>query len=368
MTHINGNYMPNENHYVIIMAGGIGSRFWPMSRSEFPKQFHDILGRGKSLIQETFERFASFIPEQNIYVVTNDRYYDLVKEQLPQMTDDQILLEPVGRNTAPCVAYACYKINKINPNAVFVVAPSDHLIAKEDVFKENIQLGLNACSQNDMIMTLGIKPTRPDTGYGYIQFIEEENAPGFYKVKTFTEKPNLEVAKSFLESGDFVWNGGIFLFSAKSILKAFGEYLPDMGELFQEIAHTYYTSDEAEAINETYAVCKNISIDYGIMEKADNVYVIPSDFGWSDLGTWTSVHENSEKDFHGNAVQGSAIVYESYNNMVKASKEGKLVVLKGLDGYIVVDTDDALLICKKDDEQFIKEIVGDLKANHGTYV
>ncbi|MCB0855086.1 MAG: mannose-1-phosphate guanylyltransferase, partial [Bacteroidetes bacterium] len=203
--------MQNKNHYIIIMAGGIGSRFWPMSRTKLPKQFHDILNRGKTLIQETFDRFASFIPAENIYVVTNERYFDLVKEQLPLLQDDQILLEPVGRNTAPCVAYAAYKIQTINPNAVFVVAPSDHLISKPEVFQEKIQLGLNACEENDIIMTLGITPTRPDTGYGYIQFLEDEKDNGYYQVKTFTEKPTLEVAESFVESGDYVWNAGIFL-------------------------------------------------------------------------------------------------------------------------------------------------------------
>lgn len=357
--------MQNQNHYVIIMAGGIGSRFWPMSRSKFPKQFHDILGTGKTLIQETFDRFAAFVPAQNIYVVTNERYYDLVKGQLPSMTDDQILLEPVGRNTAPCIAYACYKINKINPDAVFVVAPSDHLIAKEDVFREKILLGLEACGKEEVIMTLGITPTRPDTGYGYIQFLDEETGADYHKVKTFTEKPNLELAQTFLESGDFVWNGGIFLFSAETITHAFGAHLPDMAELFTSISDTYYSPGEKEAINETYSTCKNISIDYGIMEKAENVFVIPADFGWSDLGTWGSVHDNMEKDFHENAVSGNAVVYESFNNVVKTTNPEKLVVLKGLEGFIVVDTEDALLICKKDDEQFIKQIVGDVKASHG---
>ena len=361
--------MQHSNHYVIIMAGGIGTRFWPMSRTKFPKQFHDILGRGRSLIQETFDRFASFIPTENIYVVTNDRYFDLVKKQLPALSDDQILLEPIGRNTAPCVAYAAFKINKINPNAVFVVAPADHLIANEARFRENIELGLDACEQNNMIMTLGIKPSRPDTGYGYIQYIDDEVRNGYFKVKTFTEKPNLEVAKSFLKSGDFVWNAGIFLFSAATITAAFNSLLPDMAELFSDIEPAYYTEKEAQAIRDVYAICKNISIDYGIMEKAENVNVIPTEFGWSDLGTWGSVHENTEQDYHGNAVHGDAIVYKSYNNIVKSSKPGKMIVLDGLDGYIVVDTEDALLICKKDDEQFIKEIVSDLKSNHGeTYV
>jgi mannose-1-phosphate guanylyltransferase len=357
--------MQNQNHYIIIMAGGIGSRFWPMSRSPFPKQFHDILGRGKTLIQETFNRFAAFVPAENIYVVTNDRYYDLVKEQLPVMTDDQILLEPVGRNTAPCVAYACYKIRSQNPNAVFVVAPSDHLIAKEDVFQEKITNGLKACAENDIIMTLGITPTRPDTGYGYIQFIESTQQDGYYKVKTFTEKPNLEVAKSFVESGDYVWNGGIFLFSASAIDKAFRNFLPDMAELFLGIEDSYYSDKEKGAIAETYSVCRNISIDYGIMEKADNVHVIPADFGWSDLGTWGSVHDNSTVDDQSNALHATGMVYDSKNNIVKTTRADKIVVIKGLEGFIVVDTEDALLICKKDDEQFIKQIVSDLKNGYG---
>lgn len=357
--------MQNSHHYVIIMAGGIGSRFWPMSRARFPKQFHDILGRGKTLIQETFERFNAFIPASNIYVVTNDRYLDLVQEQLPALTRDQILLEPVGRNTAPCVAYACYKIRTRDPEAAFVVAPADHLIAKPDIFQEKILLGLNAVTDHDTIMTLGITPTRPDTGYGYIQYIDDQSNKGYYQVKTFTEKPNLELAESFLASGDFVWNGGIFLFSSPTITEAFGRFLPDMAELFEGISDSYYSEKEAAAIEEAYAVCKNISIDYGIMEKAENVYVIPADFGWSDLGTWGSVYENSDRDYLDNAVHGKAKIYEASGNMIKTAKKDKLVVLQGLEGYIVVDTEDALLICKKDQEQFIKQIVGDVKADEG---
>ncbi len=357
--------MHNPHHYVIIMAGGIGSRFWPMSRARFPKQFHDILGRGKTLIEETFHRFATMVPKENIYIVTNDRYLDLVEQQLEGISRDQILLEPVGRNTAPCVAYAAYKIRTKDPEAVFVVAPSDHLIAREDVFAEKILLGMNACAAHDIIMTLGITPTRPDTGYGYIQFLEDEGQNGYYKVKTFTEKPNLELAQTFVDSGDFVWNGGIFLFSSSTITQAFEQLLPDMAELFNGISNNYYTEKEEAAIGETYAVCKNISIDYGIMEKAENVFVIPADFGWSDLGTWGSVHENSDKDYHDNVVHGKAKVYESYGNMIKTSKKEKMIVLKGLEGFIVVDTDDALLICKKDDEQFIKTIVSDIKADEG---
>jgi len=357
--------MSHKNHYIIIMAGGIGSRFWPMSRSTFPKQFHDILGRGKTLIQETFDRFTAFIPPENIYIVTNEAYYDLVKAQLPAITDHQVLLEPVGRNTAPCVAYAAYKISKNDPDASFVVAPADHLIAKEEVFRNAIELALDACEKQEMIMTLGITPTRPDTGYGYIQFIEDEENRGYYQVKTFTEKPELEVAQAFLESGDYVWNGGIFVFAWPTIQKAFESYLPDMAEAFAALEDAYYTTAEQEAIAETYASCQNISIDNGIMEKADKadqVYVIPADFGWSDLGTWGSVHDNSDKDPHHNAVHGQAILYDAGSNMVKTTKDGKLVVLKGLKDFIVVDTDDALLICHKDEEQFIKQIVNDLKS------
>lgn len=350
---------------MIIMAGGIGSRFWPMSRSRFPKQFHDILGRGQTLIQETFERFAAMVPAENIYIVTNDRYLDLVQQQLPTLTRDQILLEPVGRNTAPCVAYACFKIRTRDPKAVFVVAPSDHLIAKKEVFREKILLGMEACASQAIIMTLGITPTRPDTGYGYIQFLEDDLQRGFYKVKTFTEKPNRELAESFLASGDFVWNGGIFLFSSETITQAFGQFLPDMTELFESISGSYYSAQEDQAIGDAYAVCKNISIDYGIMEKAENVFVIPADFGWSDLGTWGSVHDNTECDFHDNAVHGKAKVYESFGNMIKTTNPDKLIVLQGLEGYIVVDTEDALLICKKEEEQFIKQIVSDVKADEG---
>jgi len=357
--------MQNSNYYIIIMAGGIGSRFWPMSRTQLPKQFHDILGRGKTLIQETFDRYARFIPDENIYIVTNERYKGLVEDQLPLLKDDQILLEPIGRNTAPCVAYAAYKINKINPDATFVVAPSDHLIHDEQAFQQDIELGLNACAENDIIMTLGITPTRPDTGYGYIQYIDSKEKLGYYKVKTFTEKPNEEVAKSFLESGDFIWNAGIFLFSARTILNAFQHHLPDVAELFQELNNYYYTAEEQPKIDEAYSTCKSISIDYGIMEKAENVFTIPSNFGWSDLGTWGSVHENSNKDEADNALPKESIVYDSAHNVIRTARKDKLVVVKGLEDYIVVDTEDALLICPKSEDQFIKQIVKDVKNHYG---
>ena len=357
--------MENKNFYIIIMAGGIGSRFWPMSRTQFPKQFHDILGRGKTLIQETFDRFEGFIPTENIYIVTNARYKDLVKSQIPQLQDDQILLEPVGRNTAPCVAYACYKINKINPDAVFAVAPADHIIHQENEFCADIELGLKACSQQSIIMTLGITPTRPDTGYGYIQFLEDSGSDGYYKVKTFTEKPNLEVAKSFVESGDFLWNAGIFLFSAQTILGAFQNYLPDVADIFNGLNDVYYTDREQGQIDEAYSTCKSISMDYGIMEKAENVFTIPSSFGWSDLGTWGSVHENSHKDQDDNALPNRYMTYDSQHNVIRVANQEKLVVVKGLEGFIVVDTEDALLICPKEEDQFIKTIVGDVKSGLG---
>lgn len=354
-----------KNHYVIIMAGGIGSRFWPMSRSNFPKQFHDILGKGKTLIQETFDRVAAFVPEENIYVVTNSRYLSLVKEQLPTMTEDQILLEPIGKNTAPCIAYACYKIKTINPDAIFLVASSDHIIHDTAQFTKDVQLAFSACSQKDIIMTLGITPTYPNTGYGYIQYIEDNANKGYFKVKTFTEKPTLEVAKTFIASGDFVWNSGIFIFSAKTILTAFEKNLPDIADLFKEMEGSYYKAQERVEIVRVYNTCENISIDYGIMEKADNVYVIPTEFGWSDLGTWASVYENSEKDYYHNAVKGNVMIYHASGNVIQNNNPNKILVINDLDNYIVVDTEDALIISPKKDEQFIKQVVTDIRQNKG---
>lgn len=355
----------NQNHYVIIMAGGVGSRFWPMSRANFPKQFHDILGKGQTLIQETFARVSTFVPQENIYVVTNSRYLSLVQEQLPVMHEDQILLEPIGKNTAPCIAYACYKIKTINPNAVFLVASSDHLIHDNAKFEQDVELAFKACAEKEIIMTLGITPTHPNTGYGYIQYLEDKANKGYFKVKTFTEKPTLEVAKTFIASGDFVWNSGIFVFSAKTILAAFEKNLPEMAELFQEIEACYFKAQERVEIVRVYNTCENISIDYGIMEKANNAFVIPTEFGWSDLGTWASVYENSEKDYYENAVKGNIMVYHSHHNVIHISKKDKLVVINDLDGYIVVDTEDALIISPKSDEQFIKQVVSDVKQSKG---
>ena len=350
------------------MAGGIGARFWPMSRTSQPKQFIDILGTGETLIQQTVNRFLKICPVENIYVVTNEIYKEQVKEQLPDLSYEQILCEPARRNTAPCIAYANYKILDKNPDAKIVVAPSDHIILKEDVFVEVINSALEAVTENDWLLTLGITPSRPDTGYGYIQFNEAhpyKNDKRIRKVKTFTEKPNLEIAKSFLESGDFLWNSGIFIWSLKSILKAFDNYLPEVNDIFKEGISKYNTSDEIPFIEKAYSVCKNISIDYGIMEKADNVQVLASEFGWSDLGTWGSLYSQMNKDENQNAVIGKNIMlYNSKNNVINMP-DNKLAVIQGLEDYIVVENDNILLICKKEDEQNIRQIVNNVKSEKG---
>lgn len=357
----------NSNYYAIIMAGGIGSRFWPISRTSYPKQFIDILGTGKTLIQNTYDRFLKICPKENIYVVTNESYAGLVKEQLPDMGDNQILTEPVMRNTAPCVAYGCFKIESLNPDAAIVVAPSDHLILDEAAFVNAIEKSLETASEHQCLVTLGIKPSRPDTGYGYIQYTENAINGDFHKVKTFTEKPNLELARTFLQSGDFLWNAGIFVWSAKAIVKAFNSYLPDMFDIFAEARSVYNTDDERRHVSNAYQRCTNISIDYGIMEKADNVYVLPSEFGWSDLGTWASIYELSNKDYVGNAVipAEKVIMYDSSNCMVNVPDE-KLVILQGLHDYIVVESNNTLLICPRDQEQNVKQVVADVKQKFGT--
>lgn len=352
-----------ENNYVAIMAGGIGSRFWPKSRVSYPKQFLDILGLGKSLIQMTYERFLEVCPKENIYIVTNEIYADIVKEQLPDLSDHQILKEPLRRNTAPCVAYVASKIHAINPNANMVVAPSDHLVLKQEAFTKVINDALGIVSRNEILVTLGIVPTRPDTGYGYIQYNEGEGAleEQAHKVKLFTEKPSLDIAKQFIKSGDFLWNAGIFIWNVKSILNAFNEHLHDTYEVFHEGEGLYNTDKEAEFINIAYTRCTNISIDYGVMEKAENVYVIPAEFGWSDLGTWESLYTHYEKDYLKNAVSGDGVmIVDSANCMVMAPND-KLVVLQGLDGYCVVDTGDVLLVCERSREQEIKAITADVK-------
>lgn len=355
-----------KNYYALIMAGGIGSRFWPISRTAHPKQFIDILGTGKTLIQQTYERFIKIVPKENIFILTNDIYIQLVKDQLPELGESQILAEPIMRNTAPCIAYGSHKIHQLNPEAVIVVAPSDHLIVDTDEFARSINKSLDASAKNDCLITLGIKPSRPDTGYGYIQYNTKKLGEDFFKVKTFTEKPNGELARTFVQSGDFLWNAGIFVWSVKNILKSFEKHLPEMNDIFSEGELIYNTPNEREFIQSAFSQCTNISIDYGIMEKADNVYVLPSEFGWSDLGNWASVYELSEKDYVGNAVIPSekVIMYDSSNCMVNVPK-GKLVILQGLHDFIVVEENNTLLICPRDQEQEIKQIVGDVKQHFG---
>lgn len=351
------------------MAGGVGSRFWPVSRTEFPKQFIDFFGVGKTLIQSTYERFLKVCPPENIFIVTNEIYTEIIKEQIPEISDNQILAEPIMRNTAPCISYGSMKIAQLNPDATIVVAPSDHTITNQEAFIEAIEQSLQAAAQNDVLITLGIKPSRPDTGYGYIQYVDSnlKTDAQFHKVKTFTEKPNLDLAKSFLQSGDFLWNAGIFIWSAKSINKAFLKHLPDMHEIFQQGNPVFNTTQEVEFIGNAYQQCTNISIDFGIMEKADNVYVLPADFGWSDLGTWASIYDIAEHDYVGNAVISAekVMMFNSSNCMVNVPKD-KLVILQGLDNYIVVESNNTLLICPRTEEQSIKQIVSDVKSKFGT--
>jgi mannose-1-phosphate guanylyltransferase len=355
----------NKNHYVAIMAGGIGSRFWPMSRTDFPKQFLDILNTGRTLIQSTYDRFARFIPAGNIYIVTSQQYRDIVIEQLPELSPANILCEPSRKNTAACIAYVSYKLMQLNPNANLICAPADHLITEKDNFKTTCLNALHFTSHIKALVTLGIKPNHPNTGYGYIQYESFAVSENVFKVKTFTEKPDLELAKTFIKSGDFLWNAGIFVWEVKNIIKAFETQLPEMHEVFDAEKEFYNTDGEADAIERIYPQCVSISIDYGIMEKADNVYVIPSSFGWSDLGTWKSTYDIIEKDYLGNAVAGdNVVVIDATKNMIHTGAD-RLVVLQGLDEFIVVDTSDVLLICKKDKEQEIKEYVAEIKRSKG---
>jgi mannose-1-phosphate guanylyltransferase len=355
----------NKNHYVAIMAGGVGSRFWPVSRTRLPKQFLDILNTGQSLIQATYERFSTFIPRENIFVVTTREYVDLVEQHLPELDPANILSEPSRKNTAPCVAYMSFKLASLNPDASFIVAPADHLIMDGMAFQEVCLAALDFVNNHSCLLTLGIQPTYPNTGYGYIQYNHEAVAEGIFKVKTFTEKPNLELAKTFLASGDFLWNSGIFIWKVKDILTAFEKYMPEMYELFHSESSRLNTIEESSVMSSIYPQCSNISIDYGIMEKADNVKIIPASFGWSDLGTWNAAYDNMEKDYLGNAVNGNnVVVIDATRNVVHAPHE-KLVLLQGLDDYVVVDTDDVLLICKKEKEQDIKEYIAEIKRNKG---
>lgn len=354
----------NKHHYVAIMAGGIGSRFWPMSRTNYPKQFLDILNTGKTLIQSTFDRFANFIPLENIFVVTSSEYVNIVKKQLPKLPLQNILGEPSRKNTAPCIAYISFKLMK-DPEASLIVAPSDHLILDTIAFNKVCLEALSFVNKHNAFITLGIKPTYPNTGYGYIQYEQHAVSDNVYKVKTFTEKPNLELAKTFLSSGEFLWNAGIFVWQVKNIVSAFEKFLPEIYDVFAAEKDKFNTPEEIPALQKIYPLCTSISIDFAIMEKADNVYVIPSSFGWSDLGTWNSAYENLEKDYLANAVAGdNVVVIDAVKCMVHTPDE-KLVVLQGLEDFIVVDTKDVLLICKKEKEQEIKEFVAEVKRNKG---
>ncbi|GAB3014149.1 mannose-1-phosphate guanylyltransferase [Niabella terrae] len=355
----------NKNHYVAIMAGGIGSRFWPKSRSSYPKQFLDILGTGQTLIQATFDRYKTIVPVENIYVVTSEGYESMVKEQLNELPAANIVVEPYRKNTAPCIAYISFKLQQMNPDAVMIAAPADNHIPDNENFVEVMQKALDFVSHINALVTVGIRPTHPNTGYGYIQHEPTEAAPGVYKVKTFTEKPNIEIAKAFIDSGDFLWNSGIFTWKCKTILSAFEQHLPEMYELFYTDREVFNTDKEKKSIEKIYAQCTNISIDFGIMEKASNVYIIPATFFWSDLGTWNSVHTNMEKDYFDNAVVGSEVMVFDTHHCVIHAPDKKLVLVQGLEEYIIVDTDDVLMICKKDKEQEIKDFVGEVKRHKG---
>lgn len=355
----------NKHHYVAIMAGGIGSRFWPMSRSNYPKQFLDILHVGQTLIQQTFARYKELVPVENIYIITSREYVEVTKKQLPELSDENILAEPSRKNTAPCIAYIAFKLFKKDPKAVMMAAPADNLIPDIDRFVETATRALDFVNNINALVTIGITPTSPNTGYGYIQHDVPEVAPGVHKVKTFTEKPNLELAKTFLASGDFLWNAGIFTWKVKNLLAAFEKFLPEIYEVFAAEKESFNTPAETEAIEKIYPLCTSISIDFGIMENADNVYVIPASFSWSDLGTWNSAWQNMEKDYFGNAVAGDHVTIIDAKNCIVRVPDNKLVLLQGLEEFIVVDTKDVLMICKKEKEQEIKDYVADLKRNKG---
>lgn len=353
----------NDENYLVVMAGGIGSRFWPASRQANPKQFQDILGTGASLLQQTVKRFSRVCSTDNIYVVTNKNYGDLVSEQLPELSPDQILREPMQKNTSACIAYASNKIFKQNPNARIIVTPSDHAIFNETEFEATINTALEGLGDDGKLVTIGLRPHRPETGYGYIQYIEGDES--LKKVKTFTEKPSHDLATKFIESGDFLWNSGLFIWKADSILDAFNEHLPELADSFSDIRDAYFTPKEQDMVDTAYSHSQNISIDIGVMEKASNVYVVPADFGWSDLGSWNSLHEISDKDDNSNVIDGNVLIYDSKNCLVKAPKD-LLVVMEGLDGYLVAECGNALIICKKAHEKRFREFVNDVRNKKGT--
>lgn len=351
-----------NNNYCVIMAGGVGTRFWPMSRQKSPKQFLDILGTGRSFIRHTYERFAKIVPNENFIVVTNRRYKELVLEHIPEISEEQILCEPIGRNTAPCIAYAAYTLRRKNPDATMIVSPADHLILNEERFHEIVENCTSFVEHNSALMTIGIEPSRPETGYGYIQRTGDDDIS---KVKCFTEKPNYEMAQAFLECGEFLWNSGIFIWKVKEIIDALNEHLPSHSALFAEAEDKFGTEEEEEAIEQVFAACKPISIDYGVMECAKNVYVHRGEFGWSDVGTWGSAYQHSRKDKYANALNGKLIqTYDTRNSLIFIPNE-KVAIVSGLKDYIVVDTDDVLMICPRREEQNIKSFIEDIRYSTG---
>ena len=346
------------------MAGGVGSRFWPISTQDFPKQFHDMLGTGDTLIQKTFHRLADLIPKENIFILTNERYNDLVLEQLPEVEQRQVVLEPAMRNTAPCILYASLKIQKENPDAVMIVAPSDHWIEDEKTFSKNVQQAFDYCENNDALMTLGIQPTFPNTGYGYIEF-DKSSTEAIKSVNQFREKPDYETAKSFISQGNFLWNAGIFMWSAKSVIKAFQNNQPELFKLFESGIPVYNTEFENEFIKENYPNAENVSVDYAIMEKSANVHVIAAEFDWNDLGTWGSLYDKLDKDESGNAVVNARTLAEDASGNMIRTKKDKIVVIDGLQDYIVVDKEEVLLIFPKSKEQDIKMTLQQVKDKFG---
>lgn len=352
-----------KDNYCVIMAGGIGSRFWPMSTPQRPKQFLDVLGIGKSLLRMTFERLLHTAPVENIYIVTNANYADLVQEQLPELKRDQILTEPERKNTAPCITYAAAKIYALNPNATLVVAPSDHLILKEEKFTEIVGIAIKTANENERLVTLGIKPTRPDTGYGYIEFIEDGDIlPGQVKdVKHFTEKPNRELAEIFLKSGNYYWNSGIFIWKASTILHALEKFKPELHQLFTSNMAKYNSAEEQAYVNACFSACEDISIDFAVMENAKNVDVVLATFDWSDLGTWGSLYTHLEKDYNGNAVIGNHVHMINSENCIVNLPNDKLALIQGLQNYIVVESDNMLMILNQHDEQNIKKYMAPME-------
>lgn len=353
-----------QDYYAVIMAGGVGSRFWPLSKEILPKQFLDLLGTGQTLLQKTYERLSKLVPQQNIFILTNDQYDNLVKQELPNVTNRQIVLEPYMRNTAPCILLSALKINKENPNATMIIAPSDHWISQEEVFIKDISLAFETCQQKDLLLTLGIQPTQPHTGYGYIKYKKNASSP-IKEVRRFTEKPDYYTAKSFIDSGDYLWNAGIFIAKAKDLIRAYQKYLPDMTELFMKNIAALNTAEEESFLLKNYKSAENISIDYGIMEKADNVVVLPVSFEWNDLGSWGSLYEKLPKDKNANVVVNTDTYIENSTGNIIHTPKGRVVVLKDLNDYIVVENEEVLMIYPKAKEQEIKEVRAKVQEKFG---